>query len=308
MKKNVFLMLAVATMSQAEEAKEGPVIAATPAIPGSEIYLFDINNKGEIPELLNGKNITHSAGYDSQPRFGKKGKMIYYTKFRNGQTDIYQYDIKKDLNQAYMVTPESEYSPTPIPGKKGLSVIQVDAQGDQYLVKLNNKKDQQAERHSDLKPVGYHNWVQNDGLHLWTFVLNTTGGGDLYHQGKNKKVTKIEENIGRSFITDKNHTALYYVDKKTKPWQIKTRKSKKGKATKVMDLIAGSEDFTLDSKGRFWTGQGQNLFVSTNKKHWTLIKQFTDPKQGDISRITTNPKGNQIAVVMQEATGENTTE
>lgn len=291
------LLMVLATVSHAEEAKE---TAEVPAIPGSEIMLFDINNKADVPELLNGKNITRSKGYDSQPRFGKKGQVIYYTKIRNGQADIFQYNIKKDHNQAYMVTPESEYSPTPIPGKKGLSVIQVDAQGDQYLVKLNKDKKAQAERHSDLKPVGYHNWVQNEGLHLWTFVLNNTNGGDLYHQGKNKKATKIEENIGRSFITDKNHRALYYVDKKTTPWQIKTRNSKKGKAKKVMDLIAGSEDFTLDSKGRFWTGQGRNLYVSANKKHWTLVKQFTNPSLGDITRITTNPKGNQIAIVLDE--------
>ena len=122
------------------------------------------------------------------------------------------------------VTPESEYSPTPIPGKKGLSVIQVDAKGDQYLVTLHNSK---AERHSDLKPVGYHNWTQSDGanngMHLWTFILNDNNGGDLYHQGKNKKAKKVEEHIGRSFITDKSNKTLYYVDKKQTPWQIKSR-------------------------------------------------------------------------------------
>ena len=295
------ILLLSALLSSVSFAEETPEVPQQPTVPGSEIYLFDINNKGDVPELMNGKNITRSVGYDSQPRFGKKGKMVYYTRIRNGQADIYQYDIKKDINQAYTNSPESEYSPTTIPGEKGLSVIHVDAQGDQYLAKIKpSKKGLQTERYSDLKQVGYHNWTQNNGKHLWTFILNGTNGGDLYHQGKNKKAVKLDENIGRSFITDKNHKALYYVDKKPKPWQIKSRTSVKSKGTKVMDLIAGSEDFTLDSKGRFWTGQGQNLYASTNKKHWTLIKQFTNPALGDVSRLSTNAKGTQIVVVMQE--------
>ena len=285
------------------QAEDTEKVVVTPAIPGSEIYLFDIYNKGSFPALGSGKNITRSVGYDSQPQFGKKGKKVYYTKIRNGQADIYQYDIKTNTNQAYMSTPESEYSPTTIPGEKGLSVIQVDDQGDQYLVKLNkNNKKQEATRYSNLKQVGYHNWTQNDGKHLWTFILNDNNGGDLYHQGKNKKAKKVEEHIGRSFITDKNNKTLYYVDKKQTPWQIKSRNKAKGSGKAVMDMVIGSEDFTMDSKGRFWMGEGNKLYVSTNKKHWTLIKQFTNPALGNITRITTNPKANKIAVVLDEVT------
>ena len=306
MKKIILSFLMLSITASAEEKAEATV---APPIPGSEIYLFDINNKGDFPQLGAGKNITRSVGYDSQPHFDKKGKKVYYTKIRNGQADIYQYDIKSNSNQAYMSTPESEYSPTTIPGEKGLSVIQVDDKGDQYLVKLNkNNKKQKTTRYSGLKQVGYHNWTQNDGtnngMHLWTFILNNTNGGDLYHQGKNKKAKKVEEKIGRSFITDKNNKTLYYVDKKNTPWQIKSRNKAKGSGKAVMDMVVGSEDFTMDSKGRFWMGEGNKLYVSTNKKHWTLIKQFTNPALGNITRITTNPKGNKIAVVLDEVTGQ----
>lgn len=295
------MVLSITMSSTKTHAEEKAEVTVAPAIPGSEIYLFDINNKGDFPQLGKGKNITRSEGYDSQPHFDKKGKKVYYTKIRNGQADIYQYDIKTNTNQAYMSTPESEYSPTTIPGEKGLSVIQVDDQGDQYLVKLNkNNKNQKATRYSDLKQVGYHNWIKNNGMHLWTFILNDNNGGDLYHQGKNKKAAKIEENIGRSFITDKNNKTLYYVDKKNTPWQIKSRNKAKGSGKAVIDMVAGSEDFTMDSKGRFWMGEGNKLYVSTNKKHWTLIKQFTHPTMGNISRLTTNPNGDQIAIVLDE--------
>lgn len=297
--KKLLLLLTFAAASQAQN-EEGLGFLVPENMPGSDIYLFDIIDKHKIPSLSEGKNITDSYGYDSQPKFSKDGQTIYYTTAKFRQTDIYAYDITKDQNNVYIhLSNSSEYSPTTIPGEKGLSVIQVDAAGDQYLVKL--KRGTKAQRFSDLKQVGYHNWTKNKGRkHLWTFILNNESGGDLYHQGKDKKASKIASNIGRSFITDKNHRTLYYVDKNTTPWQIKSRQKKKGKSQVIMDLPLGSEDFTLDSKGRFWAGQGQTLFVSLDAKHWTMVKQFTDQAKGAISRVTTNPKADKIAIVFAE--------
>ncbi len=292
------LLMVLATVSHAEEAKE---TAEVPAIPGSEIMLFDINNKADVPELLNGKNITQSPGYDSQPHFSENGELIYYTRIRAGQADIYEYVIESAINRPYLKIPKrSEYSPTTIPGERGLSVIQVDEQGDQYLVKIDNRSKLPPQRHSDLKQVGYHNWTINKEMHLWTFILNDQNGGDLYHQGSDKKAQKITTNIGRSFVVDETQQKLYFIDKKHQPWQIHVISDPNTGSQKVMELLKGTEDFTRDHKGRFWTGQGRNLYVSANKKHWTLVKQFTNPSLGDITRITTNPKGNQIAIVLDE--------
>lgn len=290
------LLLACVGLAQAETVKEEPV---APAIPGSDIHMFEINNSDSVPSLSNGINITNSPGYDSQPHFSENGDLVYYTRIREGQADVFEYVIKEAINRPYLRIPKrSEYSPTPIPGGPGLSVIQVDEQGDQYLVKINNRSKLPPERFSDLKQVGYHNWTHNRGTHLWTFILNDNNGGDLYHQGQDKKATKIKDNIGRSFIRGNDHKTLYFVDKNHKPWQIHAITHPKEPSQKVMDLPAGTEDFTHDRKGRFWAGQGNNLFVSLDQKNWTLIQSF--PDKGTISRVTTNPKADKIAIVFAE--------
>ncbi len=281
--------------AQAEEAQTAP------AIPGSEILLFDIkvDQTGWL-SLSAGKNISNHPGYDSQPKFSTAGDTIYYTHADNQQMDIYQYDIKSGQSSPYLTTAESEYSPTPVPGKTGLSVVQVDAKGDQYVVFLNNqgKPVEQAHRFSDLKQVGYFNWTAQQGL--WSFVLNDNNGGDLYYQSKGQPAQKIDAHVGRSFITDPDHKKLFYVDKNSSPWRIKSRHDITADAEDIMALPMGVEDFTLDAKGRFWAGRDNTLYVSTDQRRWYIVTEFNDPKFHQITRLTTNPAANKIAIVFAE--------
>ena len=292
------LLLFICLQVSAEETSQ---VKTSPAPPGSEILLFDIQAdiSGGI-NLSSAINISGFKGYDSQPRFSKDGQHIYYTHFEKDQMDIYQYDISSGTNKPYLTTAESEYSPTPIPGKEGLSVVQVDAKGDQYLVILNNQlpKEKQAQRYSDLKQVGYFNWTA-DGI-LWSFILNDKNGGDMYQQDASKKAVKVAENIARSFITDKAAKQLYFADKNTQPWTIKSINVKQAEAAMVMSLPIGVEDFTFDSKGRFWAGRGNTLFVSTDQKRWYIAHEFTDPDYHQITRVTTNPNADKIAIVFAE--------
>lgn len=299
MNKTLCLLFFCCAIHAGESSQEPKTVP--PAPPGSEVLLFDINedSTGQI-NLSSRVNVSNSPGYDSQPRFAKDGESIYYTHFEKGQMDVFQYSLKNQSNQAYLTTSESEYSPTPMPENDGLSVVQVDAKGDQYLVLLNKAlaKTEQAQRYSDLKQVGYFNWTQ--GGDLWSFVLNDQQGGDLYLQDKKKKAVKITENIGRSFITDSNAENLYFVDKKTQPWSIQVINSTTKIPIYVMDLPIGVEDFTLDSKGRFWAGRDNTLFISEDKKWWYIVHEFTDPKLHQITRVTTNPTADKIAIVFAE--------
>jgi Tol biopolymer transport system component len=50
------------------------------------------------------------AGYNNQPSFLPDGKTVLYTSFRNGQTDIYRYDLSTGKTTQVTNTTESEYS------------------------------------------------------------------------------------------------------------------------------------------------------------------------------------------------------
>lgn len=275
------------------------------AIPGNEIMLFEIktNRSGKI-KLSKGKNISNHKGYDSQPKFSADGELIYYTREvkseGNSQMDIYQYDLKTGKSEPYMSTPESEYSATLGYDKPGLSVVQVDAKGDQYIVILNNEAPagEQVKRYSDLKQVGYFNWT--GGHKLWSFVLNEEGGGDLYHMGHSKKPFFLMKNVGRTFVNDVTNKLVYFVDKNTTPWRILSRERKRHESIEIMSLPEGVEDFTVDSLGRFWAGKDNTLYINTDRKTWRKVKKFKFRKLHQISRLTTNPAADQIAIVFAE--------
>ncbi|WP_223787878.1 TolB family protein [Marinicella meishanensis] len=288
-------------------AEDKPATPAVPALPGNEILLYDIKSLPDgLLKLEGGQNITQQPGYDSQPKFSADGQFIFYTHAvmtdTGFQMDIWQHDLNSGKNQPYLVTAESEYSPTPLLHGPGLSVVQVDAAGDQYVVLLNNQAEpgKQSKRHSDLKQVGYFNWTQ--GGHLWSFVLNEHNGGDLYRQGPDMVANKLADNVGRAFITDATAQTIHYVDMNTTPHRIHRRTAKDTTATDVMPLPMGVEDFTLDSQGRFWAGRDNTLFVSTDQRRWYIVHEFNDPNLHQITRLTTNPAADRIAIVFAEKT------
>jgi Tol biopolymer transport system component len=83
--------------------------------------------------------------------------------------DVYRYDISSRETVRVTSTPESEYSPTVTPDGKHLSVIRVDADGTQRLWRFTIDGTNPAVLLTDVKPVGYHAWLDETTLAL--FVL-----------------------------------------------------------------------------------------------------------------------------------------
>ena len=102
-------------------------------LPGTDIWVTRITN-GVPTEPV---KINTGSGYNNQPHFSKDGSIIYYTREMPGdeaaQTDIAAFNIKTSITTMVNNTSESEYSPTPIPGRNALSVIQVEADQKQRL-------------------------------------------------------------------------------------------------------------------------------------------------------------------------------
>ena len=61
-------------------------LQAQDAPPATEIYLADVASDGRIGQAV---NISQHAGYDNQPAFSKDGQTIWFTRFDDGQTDIW---------------------------------------------------------------------------------------------------------------------------------------------------------------------------------------------------------------------------
>ena len=95
-------------------------------LPATDLWLAKIENG--IPGAP--AKISQRSGYNNQHHFSDDGFVVYYTREMPGdteaQTDIAAYDTNTSKTRMVNNTLESEYSPTPIPGRNAVSVIQAD--------------------------------------------------------------------------------------------------------------------------------------------------------------------------------------
>ena len=82
---------------------------------------------------------------------------------------MYRYDVATKQVAQVTNTPESEYSPTVMPDGRHLSVIRVEPDKTQRLWKFTIAGGEPSVLLADVKPVGYHAWLDDHTLAL--FVL-----------------------------------------------------------------------------------------------------------------------------------------
>ncbi|MFC1702263.1 hypothetical protein ACFL1J_05945 [Pseudomonadota bacterium] len=266
------------------------------ALPATDLWLVKIENgvPGQPVKISEGN------GYNNQPHFSENGSVIYYTREipaedSNAQTDIAAFDTATSTTRMVNNTPESEYSPTPIPGRDALSVIQADLKQKQYLYAIDIGSGEMELLLPDVEPVGYHAWVNDqelamfilgDSFTLQTARLNTAG------------TALIADNIGRTLRKHPETGEILFVDKNSEPWQIAAFNPETTDIRAVMPLFPASEDFTIDANGTYWTGNGSKLYRRTpTRQGWELMADYSESGIRRISRLAINLQSGQIALV-----------
>ncbi len=266
------------------------------ALPATDIWLLKIENG-----LPGGPvKISTGAGYNNQPHFSENGSVIYYTREDTEnkavvQTDIAAFDVETATTAILNHTTESEYSPTPIPGRKALSVIQVEADEKQRLWAIDMLNGNMDLLLADVEPVGYHAWINDQEVAMFilgeSFTLQTAS---LRTSGSRV----VADNIGRSIRQHPVSSEVLFVDKNSEPWQIAAFNHETMAIRAIMPLFPNSEDFTVDAKGDYWTGNGSKLYKrSPGDSRWQLTADLRSNGVNHISRLAVHLESKQIALV-----------
>ena len=153
--------------------------AQTPAPPpGTDIYLVPMS--AGLTSLTDAKPtpISTAPGYDNQPNFGPDGNRILFAANRDGkQIDVYVFNRENGRVAQLTETAQNENSPTYLPAgigaPGGFSVVQTEPDRAQRLWRFNAQGRSPELVLTDIKPVGYHAWI--DAEHLVLFVLGQQG-------------------------------------------------------------------------------------------------------------------------------------
>lgn len=274
-------------------------IAATlSAQSNTEIHLFDLLSQGEKITVVNGKNISNSEGYDSQPYFLTKDVLIY-AGTRNGNTEIIQYTKGKE-RQFNAVTEGGEYSPQMISGGRTVSAVRLDPNGYQRLYSYNPRSAVSKEIVKDAV-VAYYTWANET-----TLVAADIVEDDLHlviHNIESGKNTDLEISVGRSFHKIPNTNLISFIDKTEDNWVVKSINPQTLEIKEIAPLIPGVEDIAWLPNGSLLASKENTIFIKNKDKQWTSLHSFEDDNLKNLSRIAVSPDGSQLAVVSEISPG-----
>lgn len=258
-------------------------------------------------------NISNSPGYDNQPAFTPDGRAILFTSVRGDPkpdpanaaasgSDIYRYEIASAQLSQVTSTPESEYSPTITPDGKHISVIRVEGDGTQRLWRFSADGQEPELLLTDVKPVGYHAWVDAETVAL--FVLGQPNTLQIAHI-RSGKADIIARNIGRS-VTRTPAGGISYVQRRggdgVASREIMQFDAKTRQTTRLVGVLPGPREPDLA-----WTPQGMLLMAHGGKLYgWsrgeaelTVVADLDGLGLRDVSRLAVSPRGDRIAIVAQ---------
>ncbi|MXV16074.1 TolB family protein [Hufsiella ginkgonis] len=269
---------------------------------GSEIYLFDLSVVHGVPALSNPINITNRPGYDNQPSFYSSRDLVYYASMdTTGHTDIHTYNYKTGNAGILARSRESEFSPTVTPDKRFISCIIQRENGVQDLAKFPVKGGFPSVIINNLT-VGYHAWINNTKLVLFTLEAGDTSALRVYDV-PTKKDTIITTAIGRSLHRVPGQRAISFVSKREKDaWKIMRLDMATYKITELMPSLPGKEDLTWTKDGTVIMSDGQKLFWRKpgSAAGWQEIKTGNYPFLKGITRIAIDPANKKLALVVSE--------
>ena len=288
------LILSSGAIAQSQTATPSPTPAATP--PASDIFIVEVANRNGWIKLGQPIKITNYAGYNNQPSFMPNGQSILYTSIRDKQADIYRYDIRAATTTQITKTRESEYSPTLMPDGKSISVVRVEADGTQRLWKFPLDGGTPSLILGQIKPVGYHLWIDDHTLAL--FILgkpNTLQLADL----RTGKAERILDNPGRILRRVPHENKFSFVHKVSdQEWLVKSFDLKAKAVTTIIQTFPGVEDYAWTPAGDLLMAKDAKLFLRKKSDWaWQQIADFSNAGLKIITRIAVSPKGDRIAFV-----------
>ena len=308
------LILLVAAGLGLSQAQPAPAPAVAPP-PATDIYLVPL--VGGLAGMKSAKPVPVSAapGYDNQPMFSPDGGRILFAGNRDGkQTDIYAFERASGRVTQLTQTADNENSPTFVPAgigeAGGFSVVQTEPDRSQRLWRFNaaGKKPQLVL--ADVKPVGYHAWVEPD--HLVMFILGqpatlqvarvATGKAEIVASDIGRSLHRVPGTRKVSFV--QREAAGFVQRDSPTSFTIKEIDVDSRQIAPLVATVEGSSD-----RDYAWMPDGKTVLMSAGTRilswtrggaGWTEVFDAAPAQLGNISRLTVSPRGDAVAIVVAE--------
>jgi hypothetical protein len=280
------------------------------APPATDVFVAPLTVAGDRISVGKPENISSSPGYDNQPFFAPDGRTLYFTSARGDlsskcgspQTDAYRYDLQSRSVARVTETSDCEYSPTVTPDGNHLSVIQVEPDGTQRLWKFTVDGKSPSVVLQDVKPVGYHAWLDQNTLVL--FVLGQpatlqiadvrTGKAEIAASNIGQSIQRMPQG-GVSFIQQAGEG-----DQRSLLVTQITMKDGKPVTRRLTPVVSGARQAHVA-----WTPDGTLLMAHEGTLYawregqtdWRAAADLAALGLRNVTRLAVSPKGDRLAIV-----------
>ncbi len=307
----LFVVLLMAVIGAAGE--QGP--------PRTEMFLAPLSIEGGKVTVGPAVNISNSPGYDNQPFFTPDGAAILFTSDRTRmvsapvegvappppQTDIYKYELASKRVVQVTDTVQGEYSPTVTPDGRGISAIRVESDGTQRLWRFTMAGKDPSLVLADVKPVGYHAWIDEHTLALFILGERPQPATLQVADTRTGKTRVIAEDIGQSvqripsggvsFVHRERPTA----EPSASP-VVTVKRLLDGKVETLIKAVPGATapHLTWTPDGLLLTAHNGSLYGwRDGDGDWKSIADLTALGLTNVTRLAVSPNGNWLAIVAE---------
>ncbi|MFQ5717968.1 MAG: TolB family protein, partial [Acidobacteriota bacterium] len=260
--------------------------------PSTDIFTVLVNGT----DVGDPARVTDREGYDNQPCFLPDGRRMVYSSIGAHGADIRIHDLRSGHDRMLLQTPESEYSPTPIPGQNAISVVRDYGDLKQQLWRLSLDGERQDLLLPDVNPVGYHAWIDQDTVLLYVLGDPVTlqrarigaGPGTVLARSPGHTLARIPDKTEMSFV-DKSDEAT---------WWLTAIDPGTGVMRRLAPTRPGREDYAWAPDGAVWMGDGSRLYRRLpDDAEWAQVADLKADGVDGITRLAFSPDGEVLAVV-----------
>lgn len=270
--------------------------------PTTDLFLVEIRGEGEALSLGPPVNLTRREGYDNQPCFLPGGEGLLYVSRDERGTDIYTLDLAGGGSTRLTRTRlEREYSPAPIPGADGLSVVRVERDGAFRLLRLD-RNGGNATPVTDLvhESIGYYAWIDATGV---AAIVVEEERSELQVVDMDRgRIRSVANNVGRSIQKVPGRRAVSYIREPAQgDPRIEIFDAASGEVERIGPTLPGSRDHAWLTEERLLMGRGSELFTRRAEPDaaWERLADLAAAGLREISRIAVGPHRRKIVVVAE---------
>jgi len=278
------------------------VATSASAQQGTDIFLASLHEGSGGPLIGAAVNVTSRLGYDNQPWFVDDSSFFYSASVdTSGATDVFRYDIHTATAVRITHTPESEYSPTVMPGGEHFSSVRVELDGTQRLWRFGMDGGNPEVIAPAVDSVGYHAWSDENTVVVFIVgephslrIIDVTRGTE----------TLVALDIGRALHTIPGSDEISFLHHgwgRGDGWAFMRLDAETGAATPLAPALEGSRDCAWTPSGSLLMARDSSVYVLDGGGRWSPVVSFGDAALGSITRLAVDPSGSWIAIVASEA-------